>query len=72
MATIAITKAAPFGAISAFRAVNAVEAVLNSLMTWNARRNTYKVLSALSARELEDIGMTRADVEDINKGIFRV
>lgn len=33
------------------------------LATWNDRRMTRKALSALSARELDDIGLNRADIE---------
>ena len=64
------TKAAPFGAITTFRAIRALEAVKDNFVAWNAKRNTYKQLSALSTRELEDIGMTRADVENLNAGFF--
>ena len=33
------------------------------LATWNDRRLTRKALSALSARELEDIGLNRGDID---------
>ena len=72
MATMNPTNAAPFGAISTYRATRAVEAAVNSLVVWNAKRKTYKMLDRLTNRELEDIGMTRADVEALNTGIFRV
>ncbi|KAB7613535.1 DUF1127 domain-containing protein [Amylibacter sp. SFDW26] len=39
---------------------------------WSAKRNTYKMLDRLTNRELEDIGMTRADVEALNTGFFRI
>ncbi len=71
MAIVNITKAAPFGAIATFRAVRALETVKDSFVGWNEKRNTYKQLNALSARELEDIGMSRADVENLNTGLFR-
>ena len=71
MAILNTTKAAPFGAIATFRAVRAMEVVKDSFVGWNAKRNTYKQLNALSTRELEDIGITRADVENLNTGFFR-
>ena len=71
MAILNTTKAAPFGAIATFRAVRALEVVKDSFVGWNAKRNTYKQLNALSTRELEDIGVTRADVENLNTGFFR-
>lgn len=71
MATLNSTKPAPFGAITTFRAIHAIEGVKNSFVAWYAKRNTYKELSALTSRELEDIGLSRADVEDLNTGFFR-
>ena len=71
MAILNTTKAASFGAIATFRAVRALEAVKDSFAGWNAKRNTYKQLNALSTRELEDIGISRADVENLNTGFFR-
>lgn len=70
MATLNLTKAAPFGAIATFRVIRALEDVKNNLVAWNAKRNTYKQLNALSARELEDIGITRADVDNLNTGFI--
>ena len=71
MATMNQTNAAPFGAISTYRATRAVEAAVNSLVMWRAKRKTYSMLDRLTNRELEDIGMTRADVEAMNTGFFR-
>jgi uncharacterized protein YjiS (DUF1127 family) len=71
MATLNSTKPAPFGAITTFRAIHAIESVTNSFAAWNTKRKTYKELSALSTRELEDIGLSRAEVEDLNTGFFR-
>jgi len=71
MAILNTTKTAPFGAIATFRAVRALEVVKDSFVGWNAKRNTYKQLNALSTRELEDIGITRSDVENLNTGFFR-
>ena len=63
MATIIATNAAPFGAITTYRAIHAVEAAVSSIKSWNSKRKTYNQLSALTARELDDIGMSRADIE---------
>lgn len=48
------------GRISAFFA-----ATFAAFATWNDARITRKALSKLSARELEDIGLTYADVDTI-------
>ena len=70
MAFVNTTKPAPFGAITTYRAIKALEAVKTSFVAWNTKRTTYKELSALSVRELDDIGITRADVENLNTGFF--
>jgi len=46
-------------------------ALVATLMTWNAQRTTRKQLSALSDRELADIGLERADIEAVALGRFR-
>ena len=63
MATTYATTAAPFGAITTFRAIHAVETAISSLQTWNANRKTMKQLNALSARQLEDIGLCPAELQ---------
>lgn len=36
--------------------------VFSRLVAWNEARRTRKVLSSLSDRELDDIGLTRSDI----------
>lgn len=48
------------GIISSF-----VLRTFGALQTWNDERITRKALSKLTARELEDIGLTYADVDTI-------
>jgi uncharacterized protein YjiS (DUF1127 family) len=64
MTTITTTYAAPFGAITTYRVIHAIETAINSLITWNAQRKTFKMLNALSTQNLEDIGLTRADLNN--------
>lgn len=68
MAVQDTTRVAPFGAVSVFRAVSNVEGFIASFSEWNQRRLTVKALSKLSRRELEDIGLSRGDVEDMASG----
>ncbi len=63
MSTTNLTNTAPFGAIATYRAINAVETVLSSLIAWNAKRVTFKQLNALTVRELEDIGLSDAKLK---------
>ncbi|MEM7238502.1 MAG: DUF1127 domain-containing protein [Pseudomonadota bacterium] len=58
------TTRAPFGAITTFRVTRVVSDILADVQAWNARRRTYAELAALSPEMLEDIGVTRADLED--------
>lgn len=37
----------------------------NYLMTWRKHRETIKALNRLSNRELNDIGLKRADIDDM-------
>ncbi len=70
MATTYSTPVASFGAIATFRAIHAVETTLNNLATWNANRKTFNMLNALSARELNDIGLSHGDIKNLSNGRF--
>jgi uncharacterized protein YjiS (DUF1127 family) len=58
-----MTPAAPFGAITTHRIVTAVMGVVATLRGWNDTRRTIAVLRSLNADQLEDIGLSRADIE---------
>ncbi len=45
--------------------LNLVTRAFGAIMDWNDRRMTRKALSALTARELEDIGLNRGDITNI-------
>jgi uncharacterized protein YjiS (DUF1127 family) len=64
MANIITTAAAPFGAITIHRIVTAVASVAGNLRTWNETRRTINALRNLSQAQLDDIGLTRAQVEE--------
>lgn len=40
-----------------------IASLFGTVRTWNDARITRKSLSKLSARELDDIGLTRADID---------
>lgn len=67
MATFETTPVAPFGAISIFRFVNFVGETYAALQAWNDARATRVALSRLSDRELDDIGISRGDIEMIGR-----
>lgn len=44
---------------------NAITRFVGAVMAWNDRRMTRNALSKLTTRELEDIGLTRDDVNGL-------
>lgn len=40
-------------------------AIVNAIIEWNDARKTRNALTALSDRELDDIGLCRGDIDDI-------
>ncbi|MCB1368874.1 MAG: DUF1127 domain-containing protein [Rhodobacteraceae bacterium] len=63
MATFETTRPAPFGAVTTYRVLSAIDALRVALIDWKNTRQTYAALSRLSDRELNDIGLSRADIE---------
>ncbi len=64
MTTNVNTASAPTGAITIYRVVNTVLTAVAALMSWNERRRTVNALRRLSPSQLDDIGLTPADVEE--------
>jgi len=63
MAIIDTPRSAPFGAISTYRFVSVLERAVTAVQTWTMQHKTAKALNALSDYQLDDIGLTRGDVE---------
>ncbi len=61
------TRVAPLGAVSIFRAVQIALNAVSAFAAWNNGRKTRKALNALSSRELDDIGLCRADIDMIGR-----
>lgn len=62
MATKTATMHAPFGAVTILRMVNALTNVKTAIVKWNASRKTREMLYDLSDAQLNDVGLTRADI----------
>lgn len=60
-------RVAPVGAVSIFRFTYLAAQGLNAFVAWNNARKTRNALYALSNRELDDIGLCRADIEMIGR-----
>lgn len=65
MALAPNTYVAPFGAIATHTVVARLEAAFAAIVEWNTKRKTVKILSQLSDRELNDIGLIRGDLDTI-------
>lgn len=54
---------APLGAVSILHVVDGIFNVKSTLVEWNEARKTRKALSKLTAAQLDDIGLTAADID---------
>ncbi|MCB5200208.1 Uncharacterized conserved protein YjiS, DUF1127 family [Loktanella sp. DSM 29012] len=45
--------------------------LFSAIVAWNDARVTRKALSGLTARELDDLGLTRADIDAVARGTYR-
>ena len=70
MAHISETHAVPFGALTVHRIVTAVANVVAAFHRWNQTRLTVAELRRLTDRQLDDIGLTRADIDRMADGTF--
>jgi len=66
MAAFETTRTAPFGAIATYRVIQFVSTLLADIAAWNDARMTRNALGKLSDRELDDIGLSRGDIDLID------
>lgn len=67
MAAVETTRPAPYGAITTYRAINALSNAALAFQAWNDARVTRNALNRLSDRELDDIGLCRGDIEFLGR-----
>ncbi len=67
----AFDTSAPAATFSQGRIAHFAKSVVGNFAAWNDQRVTRKSLSKLSARELDDIGLSFGDIESIAKRITR-
>lgn len=65
MAIFDTTRTTYGSATTASRFFAFISAIVAKIIAWNDARVTRNALSGLTERELEDIGLTRADIETI-------
>ena len=68
MATFDTTRTTYGSASGASRILSPLYALATALIAWNDARVTRKALSSLTDRELEDIGLTRGDIDTVADG----
>ncbi len=66
---MAITLTRAQNATAADRALLSLSGLVSAFVHWNQTRRTRAALSQLSAHELEDIGLSKGDIDTI--GTFR-
>ncbi len=71
MAYQGLTRPAPLGAETAYHIVSRAEALWNAIVEWNNMRRTRQELERLSLRQLEDIGLTPADIDRVARNAAR-
>jgi len=59
------TQTVPFGAITVHRVVSAFTKAASALRSWRETRRTVNALRRLTPAQLDDIGLTPADIEEI-------
>lgn len=67
MAAYETTPRAPFGAIATYRVTSVFGRLAAAISGWNDARATRNALAKLSDRELDDIGLSRGDIERIGE-----
>lgn len=67
MAVFANTRTQYQAGSAASRIANAFASTVNAIVAWNEVRATRTALSRLTDRELEDIGLSRGDIEWISR-----
>lgn len=61
----------PTADLFAGRSQSIVNMIIGAVATWNDARVTRKSLSQLSNRELDDIGLSRGDIELVANRTYR-
>ncbi|WP_022705897.1 MULTISPECIES: DUF1127 domain-containing protein [Paracoccus] len=67
MATIETNRSMTAG-VAGWGVGNVVASIVSAFVGWRETRQTRKELSRLSDRELDDIGLSRGDIERIARG----
>lgn len=68
MSALQNTRPAPFGAISTYYIVDAFDHILFAIRSRVAMRQTRRNLERLSDAQLDDIGLTRAQIDTVAAG----
>ena len=67
MATTYTPAVAPFGAVVIHRTIGAVSGIVAAIREWNDARRTVNALRRLKDDLLDDIGLSRADIQKFGR-----
>ena len=62
MTIVTTARPLPLGAVTVFQVINFFDSAMASVSNWNDTRKTRNALMAISDKQLDDIGLTRADI----------
>jgi uncharacterized protein YjiS (DUF1127 family) len=71
MSVFVTNRSVPLGAESALGVTSFVERTIAAIRGWALARSTSKALGKLSNRELDDIGLLRADIAEVAERLSR-
>lgn len=71
MTTLETNRSTPLGAVTTLRIVSFVERGIHAFVAWRSARATAKALTALSDKQLRDIGLHRGDIVDVADALAR-
>jgi uncharacterized protein YjiS (DUF1127 family) len=62
MTIVTTARPLPLGAVTVFQVVSFFDSAMASVSNWIVTRKTRNALMAISDKQLDDIGLTRADI----------
>ena len=71
MAMTTQTSVAPMGATAVYRTVTLLDRALTSVRQWMIANETAEGLHELSDRQLDDLGLLRANIDDVAANMAR-
>lgn len=71
MSVLESNRSVPLGAVTTLRVVAVVERLVDNYLAWQRARQTARVLTGLSDKQLADIGLHRGDILEVSDQLAR-